>query len=168
MVGPSSLSGGPVPSRFFDETLCDIGDRVRAERQARGWSQPELARRAGICKATVHRLESDGGIHLRHLIQACWALGVSPERLLSADWRFPDRGPVLTPQQVVVLREVASGDSLAEVGSRLGMARGAVSSVLTRVYQRLDVSHVPVGERRSAACRVAMQYGLFTSPNRTS
>ena len=168
MVGPSPQGGGPVPSQEWEDALADVADRIRAERKARGWSQTEMARQAGISKSTVQRLESDVSVVVRHLLQACWALNVPVSYLLSDRWEMPSGRPRLSPRQVDVLREVMSGDSLACVGARLEMSSQAVSSVLNRVYQRLDVAHIPVGERRSAAARVAIQHGLFTASNRTS
>lgn len=43
-------------------TICDdldarLGERVRAERQARGWSSAELAARSGVSRAMIHRVE---------------------------------------------------------------------------------------------------------------
>lgn len=167
-VGPSPTGGGPVPSQEWEEALADVADRVRAERKARGWSQTEMARQAGISKSTVQRLESDVSVVVRHLLQACSALNVPISYLLSDRWEMPSGRPKLGLRQIDVLREAASGDSLAHVGARVGMSPQAVSSVLTKVYQRLDVAHLPVGERRAAAARVAMQHGLFSTSKRTS
>ncbi|MGW2384338.1 LuxR C-terminal-related transcriptional regulator [Streptomyces sp. NPDC001658] len=74
----------------------------------------------------------------------------------------------LSPKQAEVLREAASGDSLSQVGARLGMDARAVGAVLSRAYQRLGVACLPPDQRRAAAARVAMQHGLFHLPNRTS
>jgi transcriptional regulator with XRE-family HTH domain len=38
--------------------MSPIGFRVRELREARGWTQTELAKRAGIRRATVNRLEN--------------------------------------------------------------------------------------------------------------
>ncbi|MEW2402195.1 LuxR C-terminal-related transcriptional regulator [Streptomyces sp. NPDC046862] len=162
VVGPSSSSGGPVPSEDWDELLADLGDRVRAERQARGWSQRELGRRSGLGKRAIESVDEGRG-SLRGFVVACTALGVSPAHLLSEDWRLPTAEPVpsLSGRQVEVLRAAASGDSLTVVADRLGIEARAVSSHLSRIYQRLGVAHLPRGERRSAAARVAMQHGLF-------
>lgn len=178
LAGLSPSGGGPVPSRDWDDALADIGDRIRAERQARGWSETQLGQRAGMARTTVRRLEN-GDASLRCFVQACTALGVSGEMLLSPGWRRPDpklvrhtavrgRRGVLSPVQALVLREAACGDSLAQVGARLGMDARAVGSELSRAYRRLGVAFVPQEERRSAAVRVAMQNGLFTPPKRTS
>jgi transcriptional regulator with XRE-family HTH domain len=160
-VGPSSSSGGPAPFDLEDY-LADIGDRIRAERQARGWSQTELGRRAGIGLATVKRLEA-GGVSMRPLVHACWALEVPLDRLLSDRWRLTERGLSLSPRQVDVLLEAASMEPLSVVGARLGMDAQAVSSHLSRIYQRLGVADLPREERRAAAVRVASEHGLFNS-----
>ena len=47
----------------LDKTTEDIGrqiaDRVRLERDARGWSLAELAERAGVSKATISKIERE-------------------------------------------------------------------------------------------------------------
>jgi DNA-binding CsgD family transcriptional regulator len=168
LVGPSPSSGGPVPSPDWDEVLADIGDRVRAERKARGWAQDKLAARAGLNRRTVRNIEAGIGT-LRTFAQVCWALGVAMDHLLSDRWELPERQPRLSATQVRVLREAASGDSLAQVGARLLMSSRLVAAHLSHVYRLLGVAGLPQGERRAAAARVAMQHGLFdTPPNRTS
>jgi DNA-binding CsgD family transcriptional regulator len=158
--------------------LADIGERIRAERHARGWSEAWLGRKAGMGRNTVRRLEN-GDASLRSFVLACTALGVPMDRLLASSWKPPDQrhaeGPTrqvrvsLSPREARVLREAASGDSLSRVGARLGMDSRAVGWTLSRVYQRLGVAHLARGERRAAAVRVAMHHGLFNPPeNRTS
>lgn len=170
-VGPSSSSGGPAPSLDWEEVLADIGDRVRAERQARGWTETGLAERAHVDRDTVRRIQHGQG-QLRALLQVCAALKVDVAYLLSSSWEMPepvrDTRPRLSPVQVTVLRAAAGGASLAQLAGELSMTAPAVGSVLTRVYQRLGVTHLPRNERRSGAVRVAMQHGLFDPQNRTS
>ena len=171
MVGPSSPGGGPAPFPDWDDVLADIGDRIRAERQARGWGQQDLADRARLDRVTVRRLE-DGIGSIRVFVQACWALEVDPGRLMSQQWAMPapqasPRGS-LSPRQAQVLQAAAGGDSLARVGVRLGLDRSSVASFLSQAYRRLGVAHLPQEERRAAAIRVAMKDDLFTSSNRTS
>lgn len=168
-VGPSSSSGGPTPSLDVDDLLADIGDRIRAERQARGWSVQRMSLRSGLPVITLKRLEAGTG-SLRVFVQACAGLGVSMASLLSEDWRMPEAKPVrtagpgpigLSPRQAKVLREAASGDSLAQIGARLGLDPRAVGAALSRAYQRLGVALMPAGERRAAAVRVASTHGLI-------
>lgn len=170
MAGSSPRGGGPGPAEDWTEVLADIGDRIRAERQARGWTQAQLSERAGLghTAAGVGHLETGHATLFSTFVLACIALGVDMAHMLSTEWRMPDVVPSLSPQQARVLREAASGDSLAQLGSRLGMTRPAVSSHLSRVYLRLGVTHLPRGERRAAAVRVAVQHGLLGPETRTS
>jgi DNA-binding CsgD family transcriptional regulator/DNA-binding XRE family transcriptional regulator len=161
------MGGGPTPFEDLDEYLADIGDRIRAERQARGWTQNDLAERAALTRWALRALE-DGVGTLLAFARACRALEVDMDLLLSDAWRMPALRLSLSPRQVDVLREAASGDSLAVVGARLGLDRPAVSSHLSRIYERLGVADLPVVERRAAAVRAAVEHNLITPPNRTS
>jgi transcriptional regulator with XRE-family HTH domain len=42
---------------IVDETSRQIADRIRLERDARGWSLLDLAERAGVAKATISKIE---------------------------------------------------------------------------------------------------------------
>lgn len=163
-VGPSLSGGGPVPSSDWDDVLADIGDRVRAERKARGWSQTELGLRAGLSLNTVKRMEN-GNTTLRGFVAACAALGVGIGELLAGEWQMPAVRPSLQPSQVRVLRAVAEAGSAARAAARLGMPVDAVSSRLSQIYRRLGVAHLRRGEeRRVAAVRVAVENGLLNTP----
>lgn len=56
----------------------DLGTRIartlKREREAHGWSVSELARRAGVSKATVSQLETGSG---NPSVETLWALGVA-------------------------------------------------------------------------------------------
>ncbi len=57
--------------------------RIRAERDRRGWSQRELARRAGVPQYTVSRYEAGvRKLDLDVLEKLARAFGVPPARLL--------------------------------------------------------------------------------------
>lgn len=159
-VGPSFSSGGPTPFQELDEYLADIGDRIRAERQARGWSQGWLADRAELSLNTLKRLEGGTGT-LRVMAQACRALGVPMAHLLSDQWQMPDSGPSLTPLQVQVLREAASGDPAEVVGVVLGLSATQVSHQLRGVYERFGVKGLSPKDMRGAAVRIARFHGLI-------
>lgn len=167
LVGPLPSGGGPVPSPDVDDMLADIGDRIRAERQARGWSQEELATRAGVSRKTIRGLE-DGIGTLRVFTQACWGLQVDMAYLLSGRWQMPFRPPSLTPRQAEALRAVADGRPLAAAARELGMTPEGVASALNGAYRRLGVAEVPREARRAAAVRAASAHGLIFQPNRTS
>ena len=44
-------------NNIIDTLSQRIGDRLRTEREARGWSQSELAERAGVSRAMIHKIE---------------------------------------------------------------------------------------------------------------
>lgn len=71
---------------MFDFTLAstpeicsELGLRLRAQRLALGWSQVELARRAGLSGGTVKNLESKGQASLESLVHIVTALGLADE-----------------------------------------------------------------------------------------
>ncbi len=164
--GPSASSGGPVPFPDWVDVMADIGDRIRAERQSRGWSQAELGRRAGLEWYTVKRLENGVG-SLRTFTQVCWGLQVPMDYLLSEGWRIPERAVPelsLSEQQTRVLSTVADGRSLTAAALALGMARSGVAAQVSQIYRRLGVAGLPRADRRAAAVRVAAEHGLIDAP----
>jgi len=168
LVGPPPQRGGPVPFLDWDDLLADIGDRIRAERKARGWSQTELGHRAGLDRAAVGRLEN-GNTTLRCFIAACTALQVDFVQVLSGQWQVPALRPSLTPAQHRVLRAVAVEGSASAAATRLGIPLDTVTSRLSEIYRRLGVTGARRGEeRRVAAVRAAVQHGLLPSEFGTS
>lgn len=158
-----------APVLHWEDALADIGDRIRAERRARGWTVAILAQQAGLAVYTVRRLEQGESTLLITFATVCRTLGVDMGQLLSADWELPEplprlnatQGPHLSPTQARVLAAVADGRSLSQAARELSMTTSGVASVLTAVYRRLDVAHVPRGERRTAAVRVAVKHRLI-------
>jgi phage repressor protein C with HTH and peptisase S24 domain len=69
--------------------MASIGDRVRTTREERGWSQAELARRAGtgVSQRTISNLETNRNQSSRQLVSIARALGVNPI------WLESGRGP---------------------------------------------------------------------------
>ena len=57
------------------EAAADIAQRIRAERLGRGWTQPQLAQRAGLSVATYRLFERSGKISLHRLLAIVSALG---------------------------------------------------------------------------------------------
>ncbi|WP_374208078.1 sigma factor-like helix-turn-helix DNA-binding protein [Streptomyces sp. MUM 16J] len=70
----------------------------------------------------------------------------------------------LTPRQAQALTAAATGAPLREVAAQLGITREHASSLLSRAYQRLDVTHLPRDHRRAAAVRTAIRRGLISAP----
>jgi transcriptional regulator with XRE-family HTH domain len=61
-----------------------VGRRVKALREARGWTKPELARRARVAYLTLWRIEASEQIPtLQTVRKLARALGVSVSRFLA-------------------------------------------------------------------------------------
>ena len=56
-----------------------LGDRIREIRKRRGWTQPQLAEKAGVYTNGVPRLESGKNVSVSTLVDICWALGYCVE-----------------------------------------------------------------------------------------
>ena len=115
-MAPQHGSGQRDAAPDWDDVLADIGDRIRAERKARGWSQTELGLRTGLSLNTVKRMEN-GNTTLRGFVAACSALEVGIGELLAGEWQMPALRPSLTPFLVRVLRAVAESGSPAAAAS---------------------------------------------------
>lgn len=62
--------------------LRRVGDRIRAARDEKGWSQYELATKASLNKETVNRMELGGNTSMESLVAVAAALGLNPSDLL--------------------------------------------------------------------------------------
>jgi len=147
----------------WDDLLADIGDRIRAERKARGWSQTELGLRAGLSLTLVQRLEN-GQTTLRSFVAACAVLEVNIGDLLAGEWKVPQVRPRLTPAQMRVLQAVADFGTATAAADRLGIPRDTVTSRLSEIYRRVGLTHLRRGEeRRAAAVEAATRHGLINA-----
>ena len=93
---------------ILDDTGLRIARRIKLEREARGWSQPELAAHSGVAKATIskiERLEMSPTAVLLVRLAAAFDLTLAglllraegaPDRLVRASdqpvWRDPESG----------------------------------------------------------------------------
>lgn len=67
-----------MPTQPYSPALS-IAQRVRTERLTRGWTQPQLAERAGLSVATYRLFERTGQISLHRLLAIASAFGFGPE-----------------------------------------------------------------------------------------
>jgi len=65
------------------QVLIDFGNKVRQERMKLGWSQEELAERAGVHRTYIGMIErAEKNITLENIEKIAKALGISIERLI--------------------------------------------------------------------------------------
>jgi XRE family transcriptional regulator, regulator of sulfur utilization len=63
-----------------------VGDKIRELRQARGWSQENLAQRVGVVQSAISQIErGTAGPTLSTLFDIARALSVLPSALLEGD-----------------------------------------------------------------------------------
>lgn len=60
-----------------NEICSELGQRLRARRLMLGWSQEDLALRAGLSGGTVKNLEHKGQASLSSFIEIVYALGLA-------------------------------------------------------------------------------------------
>lgn len=67
-----------------------FGRQIREARNARGWSQDELAARAGVSRPSVARIERGDDVSTATLVKVARALGLTVE-IKDADTRVEGR-----------------------------------------------------------------------------
>jgi len=130
-----------------------IGERIRALRENRGWSQSALARYAGISQPVIFALESGEQQTTRKLPDIARALGVPVSAL---DPRLGGEGsnagsPGIN-DEYVALSDVR--DALFAIVGKLDISDIAAEILVQTILQRLkDRRSPPAGVSRSAAVR---------------
>ena len=72
-----------------DALIRTIGGRLRRQRLAKGWTQQELAERAGLSLSTLKLMEREGKGSLQRLAKVSVALGLDGElRFLFAEQTY--------------------------------------------------------------------------------
>ena len=67
-----------------------LGDRLRKKRREMGWTQEQLAARAGTTQAVIQKIENGKSLRPRKIEEIAEPLGVLPAWLLFGDKRFGD------------------------------------------------------------------------------
>ena len=117
MAGSEMLDeqSGPASLPDVQRTVSALGSKVAAERAARGWSLAQLATRAGVSPATVHKIEKSGMTPtIASLMKIAAALGRSvaffvdePATSDVSVIRADTRAPVFTSKQGLELRNLS-------------------------------------------------------------
>jgi transcriptional regulator with XRE-family HTH domain len=121
----------------IERTVSAIGAKVADARRERGWSLAQLAQRAGLSAAAVHKVEKSGMTPtIASLMKIASALGKSVSYFVEEPAtpdvsvvRADDRAPVYTSKQGLELRnvsgrygpfQIAGAEALVEPGADSG------------------------------------------------
>lgn len=130
---------------------------------ANGFTHEEIAERLCLSRQAVNGASKRarlrlGALSAPHAVLLAVQAGILDGRPKRR--RGPVREP-LTGRQALVLAAAADGASLATVADRLGTTPQQVSARLAEGYLRLGVTHLPRGQRRTAAVTVARRRGFI-------
>lgn len=83
------------------DTPRTLGERMRARRLEKGWTQEQLARRAGTNQAVIQKIENGKSLRPRKIDKIAEELGVSPSWLM-----FGEDGDVgLEPDAILIAEQ---------------------------------------------------------------
>jgi transcriptional regulator with XRE-family HTH domain len=113
---PDNSKVTPLTLPDIERTVSELGAKLAAARAERGWSLAELARRAGVSTASVHKIEKSGMTPtIATLMKVASALGTSVSYFIDED--------VAAPPAIIV-----RGDARARLyTSKTGIALDNVS-----------------------------------------
>jgi transcriptional regulator with XRE-family HTH domain len=69
------------------EAMLLLAQRLRQQRIQAGYSQSQLATRAGVAVNTVRRFEAGRAISLEHFLCLAWGLGLDGEFAALLEWQ---------------------------------------------------------------------------------
>ena len=108
---------------------ASIGARIRIERQARDWSLAELARRAGVSRAMIHKVEHGHSSPTANLLgKLSGAFGLSISALLARAEQ--GQGRLLRRQDQPVWTDPATGYLRQQVSARTDLPLDLVQITL--------------------------------------
>ena len=101
-----------MSKRRVNSAPFGVGGRIKAAREASGWTQPELAKRIGVSKSAVNQWENGAiqNLKLGNLFAVADALGMDVRELVFGDVSVkgvadsPARYSSISPQQLALLQ----------------------------------------------------------------
>ena len=94
---PQNLGAGGQTKTVRKESL---GERLRQKRKEMGWTQEQLAARAGTTQAVIQKIENGKSLRPRKIDKIAAPLGVPPAWLMFGDSSYDD----LDSEAIEVLR----------------------------------------------------------------
>jgi transcriptional regulator with XRE-family HTH domain len=89
-IEPGHSKISPLTLPDIERTVSALGAKLAAARAERGWSLAELARRAGVSTASVHKIEKSGMTPtIATLMKVASALGTSVSYFIDEDVAAP-------------------------------------------------------------------------------
>lgn len=120
----------PLTLPDIERTVSALGAKLTAARAERGWSLAELARRAGVSTASVHKIEKSGMTPtIATLMKVASALGTSVSYFIDEDVAVP-AAIVVRGDERARLYTSKSGIALDNVSGRYGRYRLAGAEAL--------------------------------------
>lgn len=92
--------------------MSNVAINVKRLRIAKGWTQVELGRRAGVTQGTIGHIEAGRNASSIKLPQIAAALGTSVEALISSEMPVPEGHPQLAVESPEQLGLVGARDSM--------------------------------------------------------
>jgi transcriptional regulator with XRE-family HTH domain len=96
--------------------MASFGERVRAAREKRGWSQDQLARVSGTTQSTIDRIEKSETRQSRKVFDVAAALDIDPPLPLPRERISPTEGERTLPEWLLVGRRDLPVYAVAEGG----------------------------------------------------
>jgi transcriptional regulator with XRE-family HTH domain len=113
----------PLSLPEIERTVSALGAKLAAARAERGWSLAELARRAGVSTASVHKIEKSGMTPtIATLMKVASALGTSVSYFIDEDVEVPS-AIVVRGDARARLYTSKNGIALDNVSGRYGRYR---------------------------------------------
>ncbi|MGI8729253.1 MAG: helix-turn-helix domain-containing protein [Solirubrobacteraceae bacterium] len=120
----------PLTLPDIERTVSALGAKLALARAERGWSLAELARRAGVSTASVHKIEKSGMTPtIATLMKIASALGTSVSYFIDEDVAVP-AAMVIRGDKRAYLYTSKDGISLGNVSGRYGRYRLAGAEAL--------------------------------------
>lgn len=110
----------------------DNGSRIRKARELLGWSQADLAKRAGTSQANVHRVEANLVAHSRHTAALLEALGLDDQVLKTAAHMVPVVSYVGAGAEIYSLDDHEKGGGIDQVEVPAGVMSLSTIAVIVR------------------------------------
>ena len=113
----------PLSLPDIERTVSELGAKLAMARAERGWSLAELARRAGISTASIHKIEKSGMTPtIATLMKVASALGTSVSFFIDEDVEVP-AAIVVRGDERARLYTSKTGIALDNVSGRYGRYR---------------------------------------------